>query len=152
MNEIVSPIGCNFGYYMPEHKFLEWRLAKNDSDEYFSNLVTTIINTIKTYVLPVMDKYTRISSFVEGQRFDELPNGLWYDEKLLLLANLYVGEKKWVYDYIEEKLIRYERQARNAKSDTFMEELVDEKEVFYLNNRYQKLLHLYDKLKERYGV
>lgn len=28
MNEIVSSVGCNFGYLMPDYKFLEWRLAK----------------------------------------------------------------------------------------------------------------------------
>ena len=41
---LVSPIGNNIGYLMPESSYKEWRLRKDDSEVYLSALIKSIVD------------------------------------------------------------------------------------------------------------
>ena len=57
----VSPIGNNIGYLMPENSYKEWMLRKSDSEEYMSELIESILESIEKYALPYMNSLSTMS-------------------------------------------------------------------------------------------
>lgn len=57
----VSPIGNNIGYLMPENSYKEWMLRKSDSEEYMSELIESILESIEKYALPYMNSLSTLS-------------------------------------------------------------------------------------------
>lgn len=58
---LVSPIGNNIGYLMPESSYKEWRLRKDDSEVYLSALIKSIVDAVERFALPYMNSLSTLS-------------------------------------------------------------------------------------------
>ena len=90
------------GYLMPQNTFVDWRLAENDSDDYYLRMIKDIIEAESLYVLPYMEKLSSIRSFIEALESGTVQFS--YDRKSVPIAYFLLGEKEKALKYIDNHL------------------------------------------------
>ena len=90
------------GYLMPQNTFVDWRLAENDSDDYYLRMIKDIIEAESLYVLPYMEKLSSIRSFIEALESGTVQFS--YDRKSVPIAYFLLGEKEKAMKYIDNRL------------------------------------------------
>ena len=98
---VIDPvIGNHIGYAMPQNTFVEWRIARDSSEEYLTQLIDTIIDAIKKYALPIMDKYVCLSTFIDDVRYMDVPKCIYYDKRIVSFV-----EEHHLINPIEKELL-----------------------------------------------
>jgi hypothetical protein len=90
------------GDLMPQNKYIDWRLAENDSDDYYLRMIKDIIEVERLYVLPYIEKISTIRYFVEALESDTVRFS--YDRMSVPIAYLLLGEKEKALKYIDERM------------------------------------------------
>ena len=89
---------------------VEWRLAESDTDEYYLQVATDIVNALRAYVVPFLEKYSTLRDFIDGIEERAIKRD-FYDNKAVPVAYYLIGERQKAFDYIAETLAIYKRQA-----------------------------------------
>lgn len=111
MGVFVYALGGLIDYIMPHHVgLMEWRLSEYDTDDYYIRMINDIIDKIRQYVLPFMEKYNTIEQYLEGVESGSFIK-LSLDKKAVPIAYYLIGERQKAFDYIAETLEAYKRQA-----------------------------------------
>ena len=129
IDEYVFGPNGHIGYLMPQGKYVDWRLAEDDSDDYYVNMINEIVYAEKKYVLPYLEELSTIRSFIDSVESGTMRFS--YDRKAVPIAYLVLGEKEKAMRYINSHL---EKLAHNDKIGRPPEIIVGEdyvKEVYY---------------------
>lgn len=103
LNTHIYDIGTNVGYIMPQNKFIEWRLSKNDSAEFLLEYIDNMIFVCKQYAIPFMDMYTTLEDLHIGlseKRF----NNFSVDPCLQPILLRYLKGKDAALIYLKEQM------------------------------------------------
>ena len=134
------------GYLMPQNTFIDWRLAENDSDDYYLSMVKDIIEAERLYVLPYIENLSTIRSFIEALESDAVHFS--YDRKSVPIAYLLLGEKEKALKYIDNRL---DKLAHDDEIGRPPETIIGEdyiKEVYYPQEN--KELIIYQEFAEKF--
>lgn len=88
------------GYLTPNDGLLEWRLAESDTDEYYLHMINEIKETLNLYVIPYMERFSTLESFIEGIESGTIRNS--FDPKAVVIAYVLLGRKEAAFHYIDE--------------------------------------------------
>jgi len=88
------------GYLMPEKRFVEWRLADSDTEEYYLNMINNIKEALEKYVIPFMEKYSTMNTFVNGVESENIREP--FDQKAVAIAYVLLGRKDDALRYMDE--------------------------------------------------
>ena len=102
----IFTYGCygQIGYMMPQHTFVEWRLAEDDTDEYYREMILDIQHAVKEYAMPYLSRYSTLQEFVWGAEKKEFHNS--FDPKAVPIAYYLLGEEECAIDYMLSRLRR----------------------------------------------
>ncbi|MBR1933528.1 MAG: hypothetical protein IJ841_07570 [Prevotella sp.] len=101
--------GGLLGYLMPQRSpLVEWRLSEQDSEEYYLSMIQEIVDAIRDYALPFMERYSTLQAYVEGAEQDAFRHGS-FDRQCMPIAYYLLGDLDSSMRYIEETLQRYSR-------------------------------------------
>ena len=129
INEFIYGPNGHIGYLMPKGRYVDWRLAENDSDDYYVNMIHEIVDAENKYVLPYLEKISTIRSFVDSVETGTMRFS--FDRKAIPIASLVLGEKEKALRYIDNHL---DKLAHNDKIGRPPEIVVGEdyvKEIYY---------------------
>lgn len=107
MGEYVYGHYGQIGYLMPENRYVEWRLADSDTDEYYLLMINEINEAITKYVIPFMEKHSTIETFVSGVESGNIK--ATFNRKAVAIAYVLLGRKDAALHYID-KCIEEEKQ------------------------------------------
>ena len=100
MGEYVYGHYGQVGYLMPEKRFVEWRLADYDTEEYYLSMINDIKDALNNYVIPFMEKYSTIDAFVNGVESGNIKES--FDHKAVAIAYVLLGRKDDALRYMDE--------------------------------------------------
>ena len=135
MEVLIYGIGGLIDYLMPQHTgLIEWRLADNDTDGHFLQVIDEINKVIKLYLLPFMDKYSTIEDFLQGVENDNF-NQISFDKKTPPIAYYLIGEKNKAISYINDTINRFVKlsEPTSIHKQTITEEYVKHEFTFNKN-------------------
>ncbi len=102
--------GMNIGYFTPQNSFIEWHVENSASEDDVREVVNDMVNLIKTYAVPFLDKYSDINEILfeleEGTKL--VPHHSDYNLPLLYFM---IGEKDNAISYMNKELKRKELKA-----------------------------------------
>ena len=99
MGEHVYGHYGQIGYIMPEKRFIEWRLADSDTDEYYLMMINEIYEALTKYVIPFMENYSTIEAFVDGVESGNIKET--FSQKAVAIAYVLLGRKESALQYID---------------------------------------------------
>lgn len=129
IDEYVYGPNGHIGYLMPQDGYVDWRLAEDDSDDYYINIINEIVDAEEKYVIPYLEKLSTIRSFVDSVESGTMRFS--YDRKTMPIAYLLLGEKDNALKYINNHLYKL---AHNNEIGRLPEIIVGEdyvKEISY---------------------
>ena len=108
MGEYVYGHYGQVGYLMPEKRFVEWRLADSDTEEYYLSMINDIKDALNNYVIPFMEKYSTIDAFVNGVESGNIKES--FDRKAVAIAYVLLGQKNNALRYMDEVVEKEKRK------------------------------------------
>lgn len=152
IGEYIHDTGGQIGYIMPQKTFVEWRLAEDDTDDYYLNMIQEIIASIRDYVLPYMERFSTLQNFVDGVGMGIILYE-FYDNKTIPVVKYLLGDKEGALKSIERILERYKRESDRPRGLEFMSDDVCEKIVIHSSpdRNYVDFYEFAEKLKTYIG-
>lgn len=147
MGEYVFGHFGHIGYLTPKNGLLEWKLADSDSDEYYLHMINEIKETLSQYVIPFMERYSTIESFING-----VESGLikeTFDPKAVAIAYVLLGRKEDALQYMNRYIEKQKKLDFFGKDVEIVEGEGFRKEIYYPkeNKNLEIFLNFSEKLK-----
>jgi hypothetical protein len=89
---------------MPQNTFVDWRLAEDDTDEYYREMILDIQHAVKEYAMPYLSRYSTLQEFVWGVEKKEFNNS--FDPQAVPIAYYLLGEEERAIKYMLNRLRR----------------------------------------------
>lgn len=137
IGEYIWGVQEQIGYRIPQRKFFwskpvyaykTWRIAATDSEEKLLKTISDIVSSIERYIIPHMNKYSTMRSFVEALEAGQM--NMDYDRKLPPVLYRLLGEEDKAQAYIRDVIAYYSSPEYNRLcGTTHYQESKDYKEM-----------------------
>lgn len=118
----VEGIGKGLGYFLPVPVYKEWRLADDAKETEVEAVINEIVTITDLYVIPYLDKYSRLNDIIRGIEDNELN---FYSDFKFLLPVLYLtnGQHDKACLYINNILDKMQKihEAKNNENKKLQE-------------------------------
>ena len=132
------------GYRIPQRKFFwqkpvfamkVWCVSSDDSEKQFIKTMMQIVDSIRKYIVPFMDKFTTMRSFVDALETGQMISN--YDRKLPPILYRLLGEEEKAQAYNKKMLAKYSSPEYNRKCGSIETVETDAyKEIIYHSPNY----------------